>query len=189
VDGGAAHFAESIRRIREKSPSIYLECLTGDFAGNRTSVELVADAGLHVYAHNIETVEQLTGQVRDRRANYRQSLAVLRWAKERNPHLLTKSSIMLGLGEKDHEVRDALTDLRAAGVDCVTFGQYMRPTKKHMPVTEYVHPDKFKEWQQEAEIKFRFLYAPSGPLVRSSYRAGEFYLASVLKARQQSRVS
>lgn len=164
-----------------------MECLTGDFAGKQASVELVASAGLHVYAHNIETVEELTEQVRDRRANYRQSLAVLRWAKERSPDLLTKSSLMLGLGEKDHQVREALADLRAAGVDCVTFGQYMRPTKRHMPVTEYVHPDKFKEWQQEAETKFKFLYAPSGPLVRSSYRAGEFYLASVLKARQQGR--
>ena len=137
ADGGANHFATTVELLKQKSPKILVECLTGDFQGDMKCVERVATSGLDVYAHNIETVEALTPYVRDRRAKYRQSLAVLKHAKDSKPSLMTKSSIMLGVGETDEEVYQALKDLREVGVDFVTLGQYMRPTKKHMKVHEY----------------------------------------------------
>jgi lipoic acid synthetase len=160
-----------------------VECLTGDFRGALEAVARVAGAGLDVYAHNVETVEGLTPHVRDRRATYRQSLQVLEHAKATTPTLITKSSIMLGCGEQDSEVLQTLKDLRTAGVDAVTLGQYMQPTKRHMKVSAYVHPDKFQHWESEAQ-RLGFLYAASGPLVRSSYKAGELYMANILKARR-----
>lgn len=181
-DGGSRHFAETVRRIRERCPEILLECLTGDFGGRLEEVARVTLSGLHVHAHNIETVERLTPTVRDHRASYRQSLGVLEHAKQAKPSILTKSSIMLGCGETEAEVRQALKDLRVAGVDCVTMGQYMRPTKRHMKVERYVEPGEFEAWGREA-LSMGFLYAPSGPLVRSSYRAGEFYMQALLKSR------
>ncbi|KAI8926948.1 lipoic acid synthetase precursor [Entophlyctis helioformis] len=188
ADGGSAHFAETVSLIKKKAPQILVECLTGDFYGSLEAVERVARSGLDVYAHNIETVEALQASVRDRRANFRQSLAVLERAKAVRPELITKTSMMLGLGETDDEVMAALRDLRAIDVDVVTFGQYMRPTKKHMKVEEYVHPDKFAHWATVAE-GLGFKYVASGPLVRSSYKAGEFYIKNMLKKRAEAELS
>jgi len=181
ADGGAHHFAETIRKIKQKAPQILVEALTGDFAGSLFQVSLVAQSGLDVYAHNIETVEALTPQVRDRRATFRQSLKVLEHAKKEGV-LVTKTSIMLGVGETDDQVMDALRDLRKVDVDVVTFGQYMRPTKRHMKVHRYVEPMEFDRWKEVAE-DLGFMYVASGPLVRSSYKAGEFYIENVLRGK------
>lgn len=183
ADGGAAHFAATVRNLKSACPSLLVECLTGDFQGNKEHVSLVSTSGLDVHAHNVETVERLTPQVRDYRAGYRQSLGVLEHSKVAKPGLVTKSSIMLGCGETDAEVLQTLKDLRTAGVDCVTLGQYMRPTKRHMKVHRYVPPAEFDHWSKEA-LSLGFLYAPAGPLVRSSYRAGEFYLSAIVKQRK-----
>ncbi|KAK0942778.1 hypothetical protein LTR48_004090 [Friedmanniomyces endolithicus] len=182
ADGGARHFAETIMRIKQKAPQILVEALTGDYAGDLDMVGLVARSGLDVYAHNVETTEELTPSVRDRRAKFRQSLAVLRAAKEAKPELITKTSIMLGLGETEEQLYATLRELRAVGVDVVTFGQYMRPTKRHMKVEEYVTPATFELWRQRA-LDAGFLYCASGPLVRSSYKAGEAFIENVLKKR------
>ncbi|KAF2752301.1 Lipoyl synthase [Sporormia fimetaria CBS 119925] len=182
VDGGARHFAETIRLIKQKAPAMLVEALTGDYAGDLEMVKLVAQSGLDVYAHNIETVEELTPFVRDRRAKFRQSLDVLRAAKEARPSLITKTSIMLGLGETEQQLWHALKELRKNDVDVVTFGQYMRPTKRHMAVEAYITPDQFEMWRQRA-LDMGFLYCASGPLVRSSYKAGEAFIENVLKKR------
>lgn len=187
ADGGAHHFAETVRKIKSKAPTILVECLTGDYAGDLEMVKLVAQSGLDVYAHNIETVEALTPQVRDRRATFRTSLSVLKAAKEAKEGLITKTSIMLGLGESEEQIWDALRELRTIDVDVVTFGQYMRPTKRHMPVHEYVTPDVFELWRQRA-LDLGFLYCASGPLVRSSYKAGEAFIENVLKKRRAGRL-
>lgn len=176
IDGGSAHIASTISRIKHKSPKILVEALVPDFSGRSEDIDRVATSGLDVFAHNVETVESRTPFVRDRRAKYRQSLEVLRQAKRAKPGLITKTSIMLGCGEEDAEVEQTLRDLREANVDVVTFGQYMRPTKRHMKVSEYVTPDKFEHWQRTAE-SLGFLYVASGPLVRSSYKAGEFFVS------------
>lgn len=147
-DGGAAHIAETVMEIKRQKPSMLVEVLSSDFAGDEASVDIVARSGLDVFAHNVETVEELQRVVRDPRANFAQSLAVLRRAKVAKPGLVTKTSIMLGLGEKDDEVLRTMKALRENNVDVVTFGQYMQPTKKHKKVVEYVHPDKFALWQQ-----------------------------------------
>ncbi|KAI9204971.1 uncharacterized protein BJ171DRAFT_502518 [Polychytrium aggregatum] len=181
-DGGANHFGTTVELIKQKAPQILVECLTGDFRGNLNDVERVARSGLDVYAHNIETVENLQKYVRDRRANFRQSLSVLEKAKSVRPDLVTKTSMMLGLGETDDEVLQAMKDLRAIDVDVITFGQYMRPTKKHMKVEEYVHPDKFAHWEAVAK-SLGFRYVASGPLVRSSYKAGEFYIKNIIRGQ------
>lgn len=172
VDGGAAHFADTIRRLKQKSPHILVEALTGDFQGDRDCVTKVAQSGLDVYAHNMETVEARTPFVRDPRANFRQSLKVLQMAKEAQPDLITKTSLMLGVGEEDHQVEETLRELRKVNCDVVTFGQYMRPTKRHMKVHSYVLPEKFDHWASVAE-DMGFLYVASGPLVRSSFKANE----------------
>lgn len=186
-DGGAHHFAETVRKIKQKSPSTLVETLTGDYAGDLEMVKIMAQSGLDVYAHNVETTEALTPQVRDRRATFQQSLRVLKAAKEANPSLITKTSIMLGLGETEEQLWDALKQLRANDVDVVTFGQYMRPTKRHMAVHEYVTPDVFEMWKQRA-LDLGFLYVASGPLVRSSYKAGEAFIENVLKKRKAGRL-
>ncbi|KAF2482139.1 hypothetical protein BDY17DRAFT_300362 [Neohortaea acidophila] len=182
ADGGARHFAETIMKIKQKAPTMLVEALTGDFAGDLDCVSLVAKSGLDVYAHNVETTEELSPSVRDRRANFKQSLAVLRAAKAANPSLITKTSIMLGFGETEEQLWRTLRELRAADVDVVTFGQYMRPTKRHMKVEEYVKPATFELWRQRA-LDLGFLYCASGPLVRSSYKAGEAFIENVLKKR------
>lgn len=181
ADSGAHHFAETIRKIKQKAPQILVEALTGDFAGSLSHVSLVAKSGLDVYAHNVETVEALTPYVRDRRATFRQSLSVLEHAKKEGVRV-TKTSIMLGVGETEDQVMDALRELRKVDVDVVTFGQYMRPTKRHMKVDRYVEPAEFERWKQVAE-DMGFLYVASGPLVRSSYKAGEFYIENVLRGK------
>ncbi|KAK1975525.1 lipoyl synthase [Colletotrichum cereale] len=182
ADGGARHFAETISKIKAKKPSLLVEALTGDFMGDLDMVRIVAESGLDVYAHNVETVEALTPYVRDRRATFRQSTKVLAHVKEVKPEMITKTSLMLGLGEQEAEIMDALRQLREANVDVVTFGQYMRPTKRHLKVEKYVTPDEFEMWKQRA-LDMGFLYCPSGPLVRSSYKAGEAFIENVLRKR------
>ncbi|UMM24129.1 hypothetical protein L5515_004510 [Caenorhabditis briggsae] len=182
-DGGADHLRQTVQLMKLKKPELLIECLLPDFAGDKISVEKLATSGLDVYAHNIETVERLTPWVRDPRAKYRQSLNVLKYAKEVSPRLITKTSIMLGLGEEDDEIKRCLANLRSSNVDVVTFGQYMQPTKRHLLVKEWVTPEKFDEWAEYSK-KLGFLYVASGPLVRSSYKAGEFYLKNVLRNRQ-----
>jgi lipoic acid synthetase len=179
ADSGAHHFADTIRRIKHKAPQILVEALTGDMAGNLDHVSVVAKSGLDVYAHNIETVEALTPFVRDRRATFRQSLRVLERAKQESVRV-TKTSVMLGVGETEDQLMDALRELRKVDVDVVTFGQYMRPTKRHMKVDRYVEPIEFDRWKQIAE-DMGFLYVASGPLVRSSYKAGEYFIENVLR--------
>jgi lipoic acid synthetase len=185
-DGGSAHIAQTIKEIKRLKPEIFVECLAPDFRGDRECIERIALSGVDVYAHNIETVEDLTPYVRDRRARYRQSLKCLETAKEINPSLITKSSIMLGLGETDDQVEQTLKDLRQVGVDCVTLGQYMQPTKRHIAVIEYVTPEKFKHWETRGQ-EMGFLYTASGPLIRSSYKAGEFFISSILKRRKEKK--
>ncbi|KAM4065365.1 radical SAM superfamily protein [Hirsutella rhossiliensis] len=184
ADGGARHFAETIRKIKHKKPSLLVEALTGDFGGDLDMVRVVAESGLDVYAHNVETVEGLTPYVRDRRATFRQSLKVLKHVKDVKGRdgIITKTSIMLGLGEQEHELMNALEELRKADVDVVTFGQYMRPTKRHLKVEKYVTPDEFEKWRTRA-LDMGFLYCASGPLVRSSYKAGEAFIENVLRKR------
>ncbi|KAI0910166.1 lipoic acid synthetase [Ustulina deusta] len=190
ADGGARHFAETIRRIKSKKPSLLVEALTGDFMGDLDMVKIVAESGLDVYAHNVETVAALTPYVRDRRATFRQSLDVLGHVKtvKGSDGIITKTSLMLGLGEQEEEVMDALRELRKVGVDVVTFGQYMRPTKRHLKVEKYVTPAEFEMWRQRA-IDMGFLYVASGPLVRSSYKAGEAFIENVLRKRAGGKLS
>ncbi|KAL7292008.1 hypothetical protein TKK_0014292 [Trichogramma kaykai] len=185
-DGGASHIAATVKELKARS-NILVECLVPDFQGNIECVKTIVASGLDVYAHNIETVERLTPFVRDRRARYQQSLKVLKAAKDANPDLITKSSIMLGLGETDEEVMQTMKDLRAAGVEAVTLGQYMQPTKRHLKVIEYVTPEKFKSWEKVGE-ELGFLYTASGPLVRSSYKAGEYFLTNILKEKKGIKV-
>ncbi|BDA47983.1 Lipoyl synthase, mitochondrial [Coccomyxa sp. Obi] len=185
-DGGAAHIAETIRGLKEKTGGrLLVEALVPDFQGSLDSVSLVARSGLDVYAHNVETVERLQGVVRDRRANWAQSLATLRAAKAAGARI-TKTSIMLGCGERPAEVVAALQELRDNGVDVVTLGQYMRPTKRHMAVSEYVTPEAFAGYETAAK-NMGFLYVAAGPMVRSSYRAGEFYLTNVLREQADAK--
>lgn len=169
-DGGAAHFAEVVRQIKRLDPSVKVETLTPDFQGNLADVETVLQGGQEVFANNLETVRRLTPRVRDPRASYDQTLRVLEHAKKVRPEVLTKSSLMLGLGEGDEEIHQAMRDLRVAGVDIVTFGQYLRPTKHHLPVERYVTPEEFARYQ-EWGYQQSFMEVFSGPLVRSSYRA------------------
>jgi len=183
-DGGAAHIAQTVRSIKQLKANQMVEVLTPDFGGNLDCVELVANAGLDVFAHNIETIERLTPFVRDPRAKYRQSLKVLEHVKKVQPDLVTKTSIMLGLGEKDEEVEQTMQDLRNVGVDCLTLGQYMQPTKRHLKVIEYVTPEKYAHWEKRG-IELGFLYTASGPLVRSSYKAGEFFIKNIVETKRQ----
>ena len=187
-DQGSDHFRQVIQQLKLKKPELLVEALTPDFQGQKELIKAVATSGLDVYAHNMETVERLTPFVRDRRAKYRQSLDVLSYVKSLDSGCLTKTSLMLGLGEKDEDVRQALSDLREIEVDVVTFGQYLQPTKKHLAVQEYVTPEKFQQWQTEAEA-MGFTYVASGPLVRSSYKAGEFFLKNYLRQKQQEASS
>lgn len=182
-DFGANHFAKTVRLLREQLPEIMIECLTPDFQGDKELIDMMAKSGLDVFAHNVETVERLQRRVRDYRANYKQSLFVLEQAKVSVPTMVTKTSLMLGVGERKEDVYQTLKDLRNSGVDVVTFGQYLRPSTKHMPVKEYVTPEAFAEWQKVAE-QMGFLYVASGPMVRSSYKAGEFFMKSLLQNRK-----
>jgi len=180
ADGGSEHFAETIREIQRRDPEILVETLIPDFQGDPEAIDRIIDAGPDVIAHNVETVERLQWPVRDRRADYEQSLAVLdRVGRESDIH--TKTSLMLGVGEYDHEVYRTLGDLSEVGVDVVTFGQYLQPSRSHLDVFEYVHPDVFETWRAVAEREFDFLYCASGPMVRSSYKAGELFVEALLR--------
>lgn len=187
-DGGSKHIGATINEIKAKNPKIFVECLSPDFRGNLDCLSDVVNSGLDVFAHNIETVEALTPFVRDRRAGYRQTLGVLEAAKQIRPSVITKTSIMLGLGETDEQVEKTMQELRAVGVDCITLGQYMQPTSRHLKVNEYVTPAKFKEWEDRGN-ELGFLYTASGPLVRSSYKAGEFFITNILKSRNQQQTT
>ena len=179
-DGGASHFARTIRVVKEKVPGMLVEVLIPDFQGELADLKQVVDARPDVLAHNIETTMSLTPTVRDPRAHYWQSLSVLRNAKKLNPHIYTKSSIMVGLGESEEEVVQSMTHLRRAGVDFLTVGQYLRPSARHLKVVEYVSPAQFDRYKEIGE-GLGFLYVASGPLVRSSYRAGEFFIRTAIE--------
>jgi lipoic acid synthetase len=191
-DGGAAHFAACVRELKRLQPSILVEVLIPDFQGRMGGVEAIIDAGADVVAHNVETTRALTRKVRDVRATFDQSLAVLKYIKmygkgrgKNGVDVLAKTSIMLGLGEPAEDVRQALVELREVGCDVVTFGQYLQPSPKHLAVTEFVSPTVFDGWAEEARA-MGFLYVASGPLVRSSYRAGEFFLEAHLHAAAEA---
>ena len=172
-DGGADHFARTITAIREMDPSIIVEVLVPDFHAQDWCIQIVLDAGPDIYNHNMETVERLTPLVRSR-AKYRTSLRVLARVKELSPELVTKSGVMLGLGEKETELFQTMDDLREVGCEVLTMGQYLRPTPEHLPVVEYITPEQFGYYGDIARRK-GFLYVASGPLVRSSYHAADFH--------------
>ena len=169
-DGGAGHFAACVREIKRVNPVTAVEALTPDFQGVLEDVETVVDSGLDVFAQNVETVRRLTHPVRDPRASYEQTLAVLAHAKRHRPDVLTKTSLMLGLGETDDEILATMDDLRAAGVDILTLGQYLRPTVNHLAVERFVAPAEFEAYRAAA-LERGFIECVAGPLVRSSYRA------------------
>ncbi|MDO8863049.1 lipoyl synthase [Haliea sp. E1-2-M8] len=170
ADGGAGHYAACVRRVKADNPATAVEALTPDFLGVLADVETVLDSGIAVFAQNVETVRRLTHPVRDPRASYEQTLAVLAHAKRYRPDVLTKTSLMLGLGETDAELQQAMADLRAAKVDILTLGQYLQPTVNHYPIERYVSPREFEQYR-EWGLELGFLEVVSGVFVRSSYRA------------------
>ena len=183
-DEGSSHFARTVETIKKNRPEMLVEVLTPDFKGRQEFIKKIIDARPDVFAHNVETVERLQKRVRDPRAGYQQSLSVLDYVKKTDPTRFTKTSIMLGLGEKENEVLQTLRDLRGIGCDVVTFGQYLQPTKTKLKVEEYIMPERFSWWQKTAE-EMGFLYVASGALVRSSYRAGEYFIKGVIERRNQ----
>lgn len=182
-DGGANHFAQTIKAIKQHDSNVITEVLIPDFEGNLDDVKKVVDAGPEVVAHNVETTEPLTPRVRDPRATYKQSLRVLEGIKELNPAVYSKTSIMLGLNETESDLVKTMRDLREVNVDILTLGQYLRPSKGHLPVAEYVAPEKFGYYKGLAE-DLGFLYVASGPFVRSSYRAGEFFVEALIRKKR-----
>ncbi|MFQ5762520.1 MAG: lipoyl synthase [Candidatus Bathyarchaeia archaeon] len=178
-DGGSEHFARTIREMKTHCPGILVEALIPDFQGDTDALQRIIATGAEVVGHNIETTRRLTPRVRDPRASYSQSLDVLKRLKQLNPEGFTKSSIMLGLGEHGDEPLEAMKDLRSVGVDILTLGQYLRPSPRHLPVVEYVTPERFEQYKRVGE-QLGFLYVAAGPLVRSSYRAGEYFLKNIL---------
>lgn len=187
-DGGAQHYANCIQAIKRVNPNTAVEALTPDFSGNRKDVAVVANSGLEVFAQNLETVERLTHVVRDPRAGYQQTLDVLAYAKQSNAKVLTKSSLMLGIGETDEEIETALQDLFKHNVDIVTLGQYMRPTKNHLPVDRWVTPEQFEQFR-EYGLSLGFMEVASGPLVRSSYRADKVFAKNNLGLSNKDAIS
>ena len=177
-DGGAEHIAKTIKAIKLLCPTIIAESLIPDFRGDDGSIKKIVKSKPEVISHNIETVPRLTPKVRDARASYEQSLLVLKKIKDINSLIYTKSSIMLGLGESEEEVIQTIVDLRSVGVSILTIGQYLQPTPKHLPLIEFIAPEKFN-WFKEIAEQMGFVYVASGPLVRSSYRAGEFFLRNL----------
>ena len=169
-DGGASHYAACVREIKALNPRTAVEALTPDFSGVKEHVEIVVDSGLEVFAQNVETVERLTHPVRDPRAGYAQTIDVLAHAKAHRPDVLTKTSLMLGLGERDAEILKTMDDLREANVDILTLGQYLRPTPNHLPVDRYVSPAEFEAYRAEG-LSRGYVEVVAGPMVRSSYRA------------------
>lgn len=183
-DEGAQHFADCVRAIKEVSPEIFVETLTPDFRKTQeAAIQTMIDSGVDVLAHNVETVRRLVPGVRDARCRHDISLEFHRIAKKLKPNLITKSSIMLGLGESEAEVFECMQELLDAGVEVVTLGQYLQPTKNHHPVIRYVHPDEFKRYEEKGlEMGFRFV--ASGPMVRSSYRAAEVFMQGEARRRR-----
>jgi len=181
-DGGAGHFAEAIRRLKE-IPGLLVEVLTADFRGDAEAVRTVGRAAPDVFANNVETVRRLTPVVRDARAGYDQTLAVLARMRQEFPRVVTKSSIMVGLGETEAEVLETMRDLRAHGVDILTLGQYLRPSAWHLPVQEWIPPERFAAYREQG-LALGFRYVASGPLVRSSYRAAELFLRGEFASRR-----
>jgi lipoic acid synthetase len=179
-DGGAAHFAACVREVRERSPGTVVETLVPDLQGS--ALEALMAARPDVLAHNVEVVDRLQRRIRDPRCSFERSLETLRGAKRCDPDVFTKSSLMLGLGESGEEVQDAMRRLREAGVDFLTLGQYLRPTPNHAPVREYVEPARFEELKAAGEA-LGFRYVASGPLVRSSYKAGEYFALRLVRER------
>ncbi|MFX1515288.1 MAG: lipoyl synthase [Promethearchaeota archaeon] len=182
TDGGADHLTQCIKEIKDKNNTVRIEILIPDFKGDLDALQKIVVCKPDVIGHNIETTEELSPLVRDKRASFEQSIRVLRNIKKIDSQVLTKSSIMLGLGETDEQIYAALQELRLAGVDIVTIGQYLQPSRKHLNVVEYLEPEKYEYWGKKAQ-ELGFLYVVSGPLVRSSYRAGEFYIENILKKR------
>jgi len=180
LDGGASHVARTVSRLKELRPDILVETLLGDFGGHMDYVDTTVDAKPDIWAHNIEVVKRLQRSIRDVRCSYERSLGVLARVKQRDPARITKSSIMVGIGEEDDEVIETMADLRAVGVDLLTIGQYLRPTPKHAEVHRYVEPERFAQFQAKA-VELGFMYCASGPLVRSSYKAAEVFVRSVLR--------
>lgn len=184
ADGGASHFAKTVEVIKTHNNKIVVEVLAPDFQGQTKDLKTILSSNPDVFAHNIETVERLTPKVRDMRAGFRQSLFVLEQAKKLS-NVYTKSSLMLGLGERKGEILSALKDLRSIDCDVVTFGQYLRPSKRFLPVVEYIKPQEFDYWKEVAQ-NLGFMYVASGPLVRSSYRAYEFFMNSMVDRRRKN---
>jgi lipoic acid synthetase len=182
-DGGAGHVASCIAAIKERSPGIIVEALVSDFRGDQEAIDTICSGRPDVYSHNVETVERLQDAVRDRRCSYEQSLEVLARAKAHSLSPYTKSSIMLGLGETEDELVATMRDLRRHGVDFLTLGQYLQPSHRHLAVRNFVSPQQFEKLQSLAE-SLGFSYVAAGPLVRSSYRAGEFFVRSLVRGRQ-----
>lgn len=183
-DQGAAHFAQTIETIHRQNADVMVETLIPDFRGDQACLETISKSSPDVLAHNIETVRRLTPFVRDQRATYDQSLNVLKYMKTLKQNQWTKSSIMLGLGETQFELMKTFEDLRAHGVNFLTLGQYLQPSKKHLNVTRFYTPEAFKQLQAKA-LTFGFDYVASGPLVRSSYRAGEFFIRNIVDAKRK----
>jgi lipoic acid synthetase len=182
-DQGAAHFAATVRAIKDVAPDVLVETLIPDFQGREDLLEILLASAPDVLAQNLETVRRLTRTVRDGRAGYEQTLTLLARTKAKRPQVVTKSSLMLGLGEREAEIDQALHDLRSHGVEVLTLGQYLRPTLQHVPVMEYVHPARFDALAERGR-QLGFLYVAAGPLVRSSYRAGEYFIEHVLRERR-----
>ncbi|KAJ0233870.1 Lipoyl synthase [Hirschfeldia incana] len=187
-DGGSGHFAQTVKAMKRLKPDIMIECLTSDFRGDLEAVDSLVHSGLDVFAHNIESVKRLQRLVRDPRAGFEQSMSVLKHAKVSKPGMITKTSIMLGLGETDEELKETMADLRAIDVDILTLGQYLQPTPLHLTVKEYVTPEKFDFWKTYGE-SIGFRYVASGPLVRSSYRAGELFVKTMVKESYAKSIS
>jgi lipoyl synthase len=174
-DGGADHISKTVRAIHTYCPQTVVETLIPDFRGDVRSISKIVKAGPKVISHNIETVPRLSSKVRDPRASYKQSLTVLQKIKDLNSDILTKSSLMLGLGELESEVIGTMRDMRSISVSILTMGQYLQPSSRHLPVVQYITPERF-DWFAQVAKQMGFLYVASGPLVRSSYKAGEFFL-------------
>jgi len=184
-DFGAEHFKKCVLAVKKSFREIKVELLIPDFNGNTNCLQKIIESRAEVIGHNIETVKRLQGKVRDRRANYKQSLAVLDFIKK-NSDAFTKSSLMLGLGETDKEILQTMDDLRKIDVDFLTLGQYLQPTKKQLEVIEFIHPEKFNYYAEKAKEK-GFLYVASGPFVRSSYKAGELFVKNILERKNENR--
>ena len=181
-DGGANHIAKTIKSVKVQCPETIVEPLIPDLLGNRYALEEIIDAGPEVVSHNIETIARLSPLIRDPRATYQQSLSVLQMIKDIDCKIYTKSSMMLGLGETEEEVIQVAKDLRSVGVDVLSMGQYLQPTSRHLPVKEYVSPEKFDSYRKRIE-KMGFAYVVAGPFVRSSYKAGELFIKNMINRR------